>query len=231
MDIKEIRRRNLEVLIRREGTVRATADKAGMSSSQLSQIRNGYRNMGHALARRLESIYTLPQYAMDQPDAFKPEITQIQEPQATYDAKNAEPANGNESARWAPVVSYITAGQWGSAVDIHPVGFGDDSEPAPIGASDESFWMRVKGDSMTNPDPSGLSVPAGFLIHVEPNQAWGVSDLVVAKLDDSEEATFKMLVEDAGQKYLKPLNPIYPMIKINGNCRIIGKVTEIKRKL
>lgn len=231
MDIKEIRRQNLEALVRKEGSLRACADKASMSQSQLSQVRTGYRNMGHSLARRLENAFGLPKYKMDQPLAFESAGYQIAEPRPHYGDTNVEPAHDNVGARRAPVVSYVEAGLWGPAVDIHPVGCADEMELAPVGASDESFWMRVKGDSMTNPDPSGLSVPAGFLIHVEPNQAWGITDLVVAKLDDSEEATFKMLVEDAGQKYLKPLNPTYPMIKINGNCRIIGKVTEIKRKL
>lgn len=52
-----------------------------------------------------------------------------------------------------------------------------------------------------------------------------------AKLTDSNEATFKKWVIDAGQHYLKPLNPAYPVLTVNGNCRIIGVVTEVKFKL
>ncbi|EEM0128100.1 LexA family transcriptional repressor, partial [Salmonella enterica] len=36
------------------------------------------------------------------------------------------------------------------------------------------------------------------------------------------------LVMDAGRKFLKPLNPQYPMIEINGNCKIIGVVVDAK---
>ena len=36
------------------------------------------------------------------------------------------------------------------------------------------------------------------------------------------------LVIDAGQRFLKPLNPQYPIIPINGNCRIIGVVVDAK---
>jgi SOS-response transcriptional repressor LexA len=54
---------------------------------------------------------------------------------------------------------------------------------------------------------------------------------VIAKLTDSDEVTFKKLVIDAGQKYLKPLNPNYRTIEINGNCRIVGVVKEAKIKL
>ncbi|MEG2269219.1 MAG: S24 family peptidase, partial [Acinetobacter sp.] len=51
-------------------------------------------------------------------------------------------------------------------------------------------------------------------------------NLVVAKLTDANEATFKKLVIDGGSMYLKPLNPQYPLIPINGNCRIIGVVVQ-----
>nr|MBF4396130.1 LexA family transcriptional repressor [Vibrio anguillarum] len=56
-------------------------------------------------------------------------------------------------------------------------------------------------------------------------------NLVVAKLDNVNEATFKKLVVDSGQKYLKPLNPNYPLLPINGNCKIIGVVVDAKIKL
>ncbi|MNR63750.1 LexA repressor [compost metagenome] len=55
--------------------------------------------------------------------------------------------------------------------------------------------------------------------------------MVVAKLVDADEATFKLLVADAGQLYLKPLNPAYRMIPIDERCRLIGVVVEAKMKL
>lgn len=144
---------------------------------------------------------------------------------------NLEDANQPLPTRHAPIVSTIIAGSWGSAVDIHPVGHGDGTEPVPAGASAHSFWMRVKGDSMVSPVPGAESFPPGTLVHVDPDKQWEYGDYIVAKLDDSEEATFKQIVEDAGRKYLKPLNSAYSLIAINGNCRIVGKVTEYKRKL
>ncbi|CAM6543687.1 S24 family peptidase [Enterobacter cloacae] len=55
--------------------------------------------------------------------------------------------------------------------------------------------------------------------------------LVIAKLTDANEATFKKLVIDGGNKYLKGLNPQYPLIPINGNCRIIGVAIQTMMKL
>ncbi|KYP93432.1 peptidase S24 [bacteria symbiont BFo2 of Frankliniella occidentalis] len=54
--------------------------------------------------------------------------------------------------------------------------------------------------------------------------------LVIAKLLDDNEATFKKLIIDAGHKYLKGLNPAWPMVPINGNCTIIGVAVEAKMR-
>lgn len=130
----------------------------------------------------------------------------------------------------APVIDYITAGSWGEATDPYPPGVGETFEPIYDSDPDEVFWLRVKGDSMTGP-PGAQSIPEGYLIKVDPCKEAQNGSLVVAKLVDSNEATFKKYVEDAGMKFLKPLNPDYPTIAINGNCRIVGVVTEAKVKL
>ena len=50
--------------------------------------------------------------------------------------------------------------------------------------------------------------------------------MVVVKLDDEQQATFKQLIIEGDQKFLKPLNPNWPepIIKINGNATICGVV-------
>jgi SOS-response transcriptional repressor LexA len=47
-------------------------------------------------------------------------------------------------------------------------------------------------------------------------------------LDSTDELTFKKLVVDAGQTYLKPLNPNYHALAVYDNYRIIGVVVEAK---
>lgn len=64
------------------------------------------------------------------------------------------------------------------------------------------------------------------MIVVDPELPYSSGSLVVARLDDSKEATFKQLVIDGEQKSLKPLNPQYPAIPNNGNCTIIGVVRQ-----
>ncbi|CNL20507.1 Prophage repressor protein [Yersinia aldovae ATCC 35236] len=53
-------------------------------------------------------------------------------------------------------------------------------------------------------------------------------NFVIAKLTDDNEATFKKLIVDAGIKYLKPLNPAYRLIELNGNCKILSIVVDAR---
>ena len=132
------------------------------------------------------------------------------------------------SQRRAPVISWVQAGEWQTTEDPFEPGNAEEWEPVPNSAGPNSFWLRVVGDSMTS--HTGLSVPEGSLILVDPDYDALPGRLVVAKLDDLDQVTFKKLVEDAGRKFLKPLNNAYPVIEINGTCRIVGTVREAKQK-
>lgn len=131
--------------------------------------------------------------------------------------------------RQAPVISWVQAGEWNDIMDEFQPGHAEEWEPVPDTASQYCFWLRVVGDSMTA--TAGVSIPEGALILVDPETPVVSGCLVVAKLIDSDQATFKRYIEDAGHKYLKPLNPAYPVIEVNGNCRIVGVVKEAKIKL
>ncbi|MCY1302225.1 LexA repressor [compost metagenome] len=128
-----------------------------------------------------------------------------------------------------PVISSVVAGGWGEAIQPYEPGAEDRAELTDYKAKGRAFWLEVEGDSMTSPTPP--SIPEGHLILVDTGIEALPGHLVVAKLEGDEKATFKKLVSDAGQMYLKPLNPAYPIIPINGNCRIIGVVKEAKMKL
>lgn len=100
---------------------------------------------------------------------------------------------------------------------------------APSYAHPRCFWLNVEGDYMTA--PAGISVPDGYLILVDPDAIPKNNDLVIAKLKDSKDATFKKLVIDSGVKYLKPLNQAYKTIEIDDNYQIIGIIKEAKLTL
>ncbi|WP_440090120.1 LexA family protein [Pseudomonas fragariae (ex Marin et al. 2024)] len=123
-----------------------------------------------------------------------------------------------------PVVSWVTAGSWSEAVQPFPDGFSDRYDLSDYKSKGPAFWLEVKGDSMTS--TSAPSIPEGSQILVDTEADVRPGKLVIAKLADSNEATFKKLVEDGGVRYLKPLNPAYPTVQCSDDCKIIGVVVR-----
>ncbi|VVM71322.1 LexA repressor [Pseudomonas fluorescens] len=122
-----------------------------------------------------------------------------------------------------PLISWIQAGSWcESAPDFEPYD-ADQWLSCPVPISDSGYALRVRGDSMTNFGP-GRSYPAGCIIFVDPEVEYNIGDRVIARVPRTNEATFKVLAEDAGRIYLKPINPQYPVIDITEETHICGKV-------
>ncbi|SFP39069.1 Helix-turn-helix [Geopseudomonas sagittaria] len=142
---------------------------------------------------------------------------------------NVTPAQQPDRLYRYPVISRVAAGAWQEAIETCDPWAYDTFELADYQAKGPAFWLHVSGDSMTSPVPP--SIPEGHLILVDTGIEPRPGDMVVAKLVDADEATFKLLVADAGQLYLKPLNPAYRMIPIDERCRMIGVVVEAKMKL
>lgn len=65
MAASEFRRTNLESLIQEYGTIERLSDLSDQSPSYISQVRNGTRNMGNKVARKVESELGLPAGWMD----------------------------------------------------------------------------------------------------------------------------------------------------------------------
>jgi SOS-response transcriptional repressor LexA len=122
--------------------------------------------------------------------------------------------------RNVPLISWVSAGMWCEAVDNYAPGDAEDWLPCITQCSKHSYALRVQGDSMTNPYPTGKSYPEGTIIYVDPEKPITNGCRVIAKLPNSNEATFKQYVEDGGKRYLKPLNPQYPMIEIGDDARL-----------
>ncbi|MBO1894199.1 LexA family transcriptional regulator [Shewanella sp. BF02_Schw] len=132
------------------------------------------------------------------------------------DFKNITP--GPDIKGFFPLISWVQAGAWSSIEEIHAL----EAErfPCPVACSNQTFVLKVQGVSM---EPTFRD---GDLIFVDPETEWRHGAYVVARLDEHNEATFKQLVIEGNQKFLKPLNPNWPeqLIPINGNCSIVGVV-------
>ena len=138
--------------------------------------------------------------------------------------------SGPNIAMIVPLISWVQAGSWEKTINnIHP-GNAEQWIETTAKASNQSFALRVKGDSMNNPH-GAPSLPEGSIVIIDPNAICENGNIIIARLDDSEEATLKKLVIDGGRQYLKPLNPAYPTIPINGNCHIIGRAIRVELDL
>lgn len=121
-----------------------------------------------------------------------------------------------------PLISWVQAGNWQEINLYQPV---ETYYYCPVPHSEHTFALKVRGASMENPH-SRKSFFDGDIIFVDPEKCADHNSLVVVKLDESNEATFKQLIIEGEERYLKALNPAWPeqMIKINGNATICGVV-------
>lgn len=224
MENKDIRKVNLEQMLEKHlstsGNTKASfAELLGISASQFSQLlgEKSVRNVGDKMARKIEMSLGLANGWLDS----------LHSP-ATIDANVANPVPYSRGVRY-PVLSKVQAGAWAEACEPYTLKEIDLWLESDAHTQGDAFWLEVEGDSMTA--PMGLSIPEGTFVLFDTGREPANGNLVIAKLVDDNEATFKKLVIDGSQKYLKGLNPQWPMTPINGNCKIIGVAIETKLRL
>lgn len=142
--------------------------------------------------------------------------------------KEIEPSNveaGPDIRGKVPVISWVQAGNWYETIDNFGPGDAEEWLICPFPHGNKSYVLRVRGESMSNPH-GNPTFNDGDLIFVDPDRQAENGSLVIVRLDDESEATFKKLVIEGEQRYLRALNPSWPtpVIRINGNATISGVV-------
>lgn len=124
-----------------------------------------------------------------------------------------------------PLITWVQAGQWAEIAKNFEAFDAQDWLPCVASHSAETFCLRVRGQSMQNPNGSP-SFSEGDIIFVDPARSADHRSCVIVRLDDEHEATFKQLIIEGDTKLLRPLNPAWPekWIEINGHATIIGTV-------
>ena len=178
------------------------SEMVGIAQQSLQKIENGTtknpRNI-QALANALDCA---------------PEFLQF----GIGDGENSNVAPGPTLKAAVPLISWVQAGAWSEISEIKA--YDAERYLCPVNCSDLTFALKVQGVSM---EPKFFD---GDLIFVDPEAECIHGSYVVARLDDNNEATFKQLIIESGQKFLKAANPNWPdqLIPINGNCTLVGKV-------
>lgn len=123
-----------------------------------------------------------------------------------------------------PLISWVKAGSFCTSPELFEPGDAEEWLPAVKRFGPHAYALRVIGDSMVLPYPSKDSFFPGTIIFVDPDKPLTNGAKVIAKIDATEEATFKVFSEDGGKRYLKPQNPQYPVIEMDETMHICGVV-------
>ena len=200
-------------------TQKMLASRAGIEQPVISQLENG-KNLQSAHLPKIAHACGVSAIWLS--DDIGPMTETV------YSGTNIGAARQPVESFRYPVISWVAAGAWAEAVEPYPAGFSDRYEFSEYDSKGPAFWLEVKGDSMTS--PVGQSVTEGTLILVDTEAEATPGKLVIAKLPESNEATFKKLVNDGGKLFLKPLNPSYPIEVFDERCRVVGVVVRALQK-
>jgi len=123
-----------------------------------------------------------------------------------------------------PLISWVSAGIWCEAIDNYNAGDAEQWLPCLEKCSANTYALKVNGESMTSIIPGAKSYPDGCIIYIDPLLQPTNGKRVIAKLPGSNEVTFKTYREDAGKKWLMPINPQYEKILIDETVVICGVI-------
>lgn len=193
----------------------ALADKLGVTQSAVAHWMNGRREPSIEVINRILAALDLPALRVDVPSATESEREESNVAFALQPTRSFS----------YPEISWVQAGSAMEAVELSNVAT-CPRHTSDVWAGDNGFWLKVVGSSMTS--TAGSSFPEGTLILVAPDVEPHHGQYVVARMIDSNEATFKQLVADAGYLYLKPLNPAFPMREVDDTWEIVGTVVDGK---
>ncbi|BBR53362.1 repressor [Pseudomonas putida] len=100
----------------------------------------------------------------------------------------------------------------------------EQSDYMPAG---NAFWLPVENDSMNA--ASGMSVPQGMLILVDTGLEVAPGKLVIAR-QPGKAAVLRQLIEEGGERMLRPLNTRYPTVLCEEGCEFLGVVVRVHGK-
>lgn len=134
--------------------------------------------------------------------------------------ENARVGTAGPRLNTVPLISWVQAGYGVTAVDnLHP-GEGERIETT-YRVRAHTYALRVNGDSM---EPK---FPQGCIVIVEPEDAPEHNKFVIVR-QNGDEPTLKQYVEEGGLKFLKPLNPRYPIIQMREGDAFCGVVKRVE---
>lgn len=128
---------------------------------------------------------------------------EVNESMQSYSAidEHSNTTQGPEILGRVPLISMVQAGNFCEAIDLFQPGDAEEWIACPANHSDQSYALRVQGESMLP------RFTEGEIIIVDPNVSPDSGKFVIARRNSDQKTTFKQLMKDDGDFYLKALNP------------------------
>lgn len=207
-------------------TQRALAIKVGVEQPVISQLETG-KNLQSAHLSKIAHVCGVSSiWLSDGIGQMKGSSTSASSGEAQDDEEsNVEALPQSARSFRYPEISWVQAGTAREAIDMGNIAL-CPQHTSDVWAGEDAFWLRVSGSSMTS--NSGASFPEGTIILVSPDIQPRPGQFVVARMVDSNEATFKQLARDSGELYLRPLNSSYPTKLMDDKWEIVGTVVDGK---
>lgn len=125
-----------------------------------------------------------------------------------------------------PLISWVQAGHWSEVIDNLAPGEAEEWLPRMTNLGPRAYALRVRGFSMENPNGKP-TYSDGDIIYVDPDWGYNHLDRVVVRLNGDMEATFKQLLIEGEQMFLRALNPDWPgpkLMEITSEATMCGVV-------
>ncbi len=180
-------------------TLEDVATAAGTDTGNLSRLERDKQSVSQALLQRIADAMGV-------------------QPQDFYAGGTEE---GPAIKGTVPLISEVQAGAWRDVIDNLQPGEGERI-PTTYKAKRHTYALRVRGDSM---EPK---FPDGCIIIVEPEELADNGKFVVVRQNGDTEATFKQFIQDGSRRYLKPLNPRYPIMEMTEDAVFCGVVKKME---
>lgn len=170
----------------------------------------------------LKALSKFARFLGVEPSDIYPELAELL-PNATLWGDKMNAPSGSDAR--VPLISWVQAGAWQEVVDVETASDAERWILCPVPHSSKTFALKVVGQSMQNPGDRH-SFDDGDIIHVDPEVPAENKSLVVVQINGDTEATFKQLIIEGGQHFLKALNPAWPnrIIQMPEDSRICGVV-------
>lgn len=132
--------------------------------------------------------------------------------------------------RPVPVISWVAAGSFSGIETVLRDAEVDEHLPPNKDCGKNGYGLVVTGYSMAPkfyPEDRIYVNPDFQVCDLKTN------DLVIVACAGDTEATFKKLIVEGSIKFLEPLNPDWPekIIKLSDDCKLVGKVVGMYRKI